>query len=73
MPNLIYLTDATGVTFADFQPVLDSLTGTITVSGVVATMAGVLGAAVGFVFMWWGLRKLSRVMMSAFKSGKLKF
>lgn len=52
--------------------VLSALTGQISVTTVVGVIASVIGAGIGLVFMWWGVRKLVRTLMSAFKSGKLK-
>lgn len=63
----------TAVTSADWQTVIDALTSQISVSTVVGVLAGVVGAAIGLVFMWWGVRKGSSVLMSAFKKGKLRF
>lgn len=51
--------------------VLSALTGQISVSTIVAVLASVVGAAIGMVFMWWGVRKLARTLMAAFRKGKL--
>lgn len=63
-------TVATAITTADFQSIIDALTAQISVSTVVTVVAAGMGAAVGFVFMWWGVRKLVRMIMSAVKKGK---
>ncbi len=57
----------------DFQAVLEAMTAQISVSTVVEVVAVAIGASVGLVFMWWGARKLGRMLMGAFRSGKLKF
>lgn len=57
------------VTYNDFKPVVDSLTSQISVSTVVSVLAIAVGAAIGFVFMWWGIRKVYKVIMSAFRGG----
>jgi hypothetical protein len=62
---------ATAVSSADWASVLSAMTGQISVSTVVAVLASTTGAAIGLVFMWWGVRKLARVLMSAFRRGKL--
>ncbi|WP_199536236.1 hypothetical protein [Roseburia sp. OF03-24] len=49
------------------------MTGQISVSTVVGVLASVVGAGIGLVFMWWGVRKLARTLMAAFRSGKLRF
>ena len=62
---------ATAVSPADWASVLSAMTSQISVSTVVAVLASTTGAAIGLVFMWWGVRKLARVLMSAFRRGKL--
>lgn len=62
---------ATAVSSADWASVLSAMTGQISVSTVVAVLASTTGAAIGLVFMWWGVRKLARVLMAAFRKGKL--
>lgn len=55
----------------DFQSVLTALQNQISVETIVGVLAVAAGAAVGLAFMWWGVRKLTRVLMSAFKKGKV--
>lgn len=55
----------------DAQAIMTALTNQINVTTVVETLAVLAGAAVGLAFMWWGVRKLVRVIMSAFKKGKV--
>lgn len=62
---------ATAVSPTDWASVLSAMTSQISVSTVVAVLASTTGAAIGLVFMWWGVRKLARVLMSAFRRGKL--
>lgn len=59
------------ITSADFTSVLTALQNQISVATVVEVLAVLAGAAVGLAFMWWGVRKLTRVIMSAFKKGKV--
>ena len=65
--------NATGVSPTDWQAVLDAMTAQISVSTVVTVLASVVTAGISLVFMWWGVRKLARTLMAAFRSGKLKF
>ena len=62
---------APAVTTSDFQSVIDALTAQVSVSTVVAVIAGGMAACVGLAFMWWGVRKLVRMIMAAFKKGKV--
>lgn len=63
--------EVTTVTASDWQPVIDAMTAQISVSTIIAVLAVVVAACVGLVFMWWGLRKASGALMSAFRKGKL--
>ena len=60
-----------GVKASDFQPVLDAITSQISVGTILGVIGIVLSACVGLVFMWWGVRKVVSMLMSAFKKGKI--
>ena len=62
---------ATAITSTDFSGVLDALQAQISVSSIVEVLVVLVGATVGLAFMWWGVRKLTRALMSAFKRGKI--
>lgn len=59
------------VSSTDWASVITALTNQISVSTVVGVLATVAGACVGLAFMWWGVRKATRALMSAFKKGKV--
>lgn len=61
----------TAISSADFNSVLQALQAQISVSTIVEVLAVTAGACVGLAFMWWGVRKLVRALMSAFKKGKV--
>lgn len=61
----------TAISSTDFQSVLQALQSQISVSTVVEVLVVLVGATVGLAFMWWGVRKLTRALMSAFKKGKV--
>lgn len=61
----------TAVSSADWSSVMTALTNQLSVSTVVEVLAVLAGASVGLAFMWWGVRKLVRVLMGAFKKGKI--
>lgn len=63
--------DVTAISSSNFSSVLDAITAQISVSTVVEVLAVTAGACVGLAFMWWGVRKLTRALMSAFKKGKI--
>lgn len=59
------------VTSSAWASVMTALTNQLSVSTVVEVLAVVAGAVVGLAFMWWGVRKASRALMSAFKKGRV--
>lgn len=67
-----FLTTST-VSSDDWSSVIQAMTGQISVSTVVGVLATLVGAGIGLVFMWWGVRKAARSLMAAFRSGKLRF
>lgn len=67
------LESAGTIGWSDLSSVLTAMTSQISVTTVIGVIAGVVGAAIALVFMWWGVRKLARTLMSAFRSGKLRF
>ena len=66
-----FLAESSAIGWSDLSSVLTAITGQISVTTVVAVVAGAIGAAIGLVFMWWGVRKLIRVIMGAFRKGRL--
>lgn len=62
---------ATVVSSADWAPVIEALTAQISVSTIVGVLGVIVASCVGLAFMWWGVRKASAALMSAFKKGKV--
>lgn len=56
-----------GDTWDGLMGVLTGAISTSTISGVLVSVGTV---AVGIVFFWWAVRKVSQVIFSAFRSGK---
>lgn len=52
--------------------ILEAITSTMSVSQLVAMIAGIVGVGMTFVFLWWGVRKGFRSIMGAVTKGKLK-
>ena len=65
------LMESTAISSTAFASVLSAMQQQISVATVVEVLAVAAGAAVGLAFMWWGVRKLARVLMAAFKKGKV--
>ena len=53
------------------QSVFNDVTGTINIGNVVSILAIVVSAGVGLVLMWFGIRKVIRIIMGAFRKGKI--
>lgn len=70
-PVIAFLAETTGITYADIQPVMEALTSIISWDNIVPILVGVLGVSVGLAFSWWALRKGARMLMAAFKKGKV--
>lgn len=66
MANLVLSSSA-----AAWQPVIDAMTAEVSVGTVVAVLAAAVTAGIALVFMWWAVRKTARVLMAAFRKGKL--
>lgn len=64
-------TTSSVVTASDWSSVISAITAQVSVSTVVAVLASIVAASIGLAFMWWGVRKAVRALMSAFKKGKV--
>lgn len=62
-----FLTDGTSsaLTADDFKSLLDTLSTQFNVTTLVGVIALVLGGSIGLYFMWWGARKLIKVVMKS--------
>lgn len=65
-------TTSSVVTANDWASVITAMTGQISVSTVVATLATLVTAGIGLVFMWWGVRKAVGSLMGSFRSGRIR-
>lgn len=61
-----------GTTTIDFSSFITALTGSITVSQVLAVLASVVGVGMIFFLMWLGVRKAVRSFTSAVASGRIR-
>ncbi len=64
--------DTVDVAVSAIQSALSEATGTINIGNVLTIIGAAIGASILLVFFWWGLRKVIRAAMAAFRSGKLK-
>lgn len=59
-------------TAIDFTAFITALTGSITVTQVLAVLASVVGVGMVFFLMWLGVRKAVRSFTSAVASGRIR-
>lgn len=59
------------VSSTDFASVISAIQAQISISSIVEILAYAAGICVGFVFLWWGVRKVVRMIMGAVRKGKL--
>lgn len=48
------------------QAGLSEVTGTLSIGNIVSVLTLVLGIAVGFIFFWWGIRKVIAITKRSF-------
>lgn len=48
----------------------NTITGTFSIANIMSIVGIALAAALGFVFFWWGVRKVVRMVMKAFSKGR---
>lgn len=67
MPNgLTAIVDST-----QLELILSNISTNISIVKVANMLAIGAGVCVGIVFMWWGVRKITSMLMSAFRKGKM--
>lgn len=62
---------STAITYSTFSSIITAIGQQISVANVVAVIAAAVAVCVGFVFMWWGARKATRMLMAAFRKGRI--
>lgn len=65
------LPSAAPVTWDTLEPIWTAVANTLNAANIVNIIAGAAGACVALVFLWWAARKVTRMIMGAFRKGKL--
>lgn len=68
MPQLAW---ADAITSSSFSGVITAITAQLSVSTIAEVLTYAAGLAVALVFFWWGVRKALRVLMGAFRKGRM--
>lgn len=68
--------DTTGSTttvigYDTIKPIIDAIAAQFNITQIVAVLGGILVITVGLAFFWWAGRKAVRLLMSAFKKGRV--
>ena len=71
LPGMLLTAGSTTVSASDFSELVTILQNQVSVSTVVGVIASILAVCVGFAFFWWAVRKVIRMLISAFKKGKV--
>ena len=61
----------TAIGSSAFADVITALQAQISVTTIVEVLAYAATAVVAMVFLWWGVRKVTQMVMSAFRSGRI--
>lgn len=61
----------TAIGSSAFTEVITALQAQISVATIVEVLAYAATAVVAMVFLWWGVRKVTQMVMSAFRSGRI--
>ena len=69
VPQFALAADA--ISSSSFSGVISAITAQLSVSTVAEVLTYAAGIAVALVFFWWGVRKALRVIMGAFRRGKM--
>ena len=60
------------MTATDWKPVIDALSVQFSVATLMAALAALITVCIGLCFAWWGARKGIRMLMGAFRRGRIK-
>lgn len=71
MKGSVLTSTSTAVGSSAFASVIDAVTAQISVQSIVEILVYAVPIVIGLVFMWWGVRKVVRMIMAAFKKGKI--
>ena len=63
---------STAVGSSAFSSVITAITEQVSVATIVEVLAYAAGVCIGLVFMWWGVRKVTKMVMGAFKRGSIR-
>ena len=60
------------VSTTDVQSIMTAVTTQFSISNIITYLAYIIGASIGFVFLWWAVRKAWRAILAAATRGRAK-
>lgn len=73
LSSLLMLTSTPApVSTTDVQSIMTAVTNQFSIANITSFLAYIIGAVVGFVFLWWAIRKAWRAILAATTRGKAK-
>lgn len=69
--SAVALLEAVTVGEVDLEPFITALTGSITPAQLLTVLGAVIGVGMGFVLMYFGVRKAVRIFMAALHNGRI--
>ena len=66
----LWLLAAEGST-GSYSDIITALTTALTTSGITGVIVAGLGAALSFVLLWFGIRKVPQIFMAGFRRGRV--
>lgn len=74
MPGMAFAEGTSaGGTFSttELSTIIATVTNVLNVTSIISMIAAMITACIGIVFMWWGIRKGIKVIMSAVRKGRV--
>lgn len=62
----------TAITSTAFKSVIDAVSAQVNVTSIVEVLAYAVPICIVMVFAWWGIRKVTRMVMGSFRKGRLR-
>lgn len=69
--NLGLLGEGTAIAWSDISSVFSNITSQFSVASIISVLGGAFGIAIGFVFMWFGIKKALAILKPAINGGSI--
>lgn len=72
IPQILMSANPPSVTTTDIQTIMSAVTEQFSIANITSFLAYIIGFSVGFVFLWWAIRKGFRAILAASTRGKAR-